>query len=225
MNTIKTIDLWTERLENHLECFCGAFIDGFENGNIPFDSYKVIRNCNCVITSNINISNKHNAIVFYKESIPVRLMVINKNTNLDKCIEVALNQPFNLMPLRDLYSNLSIKREDVDLNQLPIFNKVNLSEELDVGSCDRPSLLASMLEGSYTENDTGYGKDDINCHFNFVPNLYIQYDLLTNQERFNIEHHCAFVNDDMTRVIPLQDNSSLDIEEICNQYKETQNHL
>ncbi len=32
MKTIKTIDLWTERKENHYECFNGAFVDGFENG-------------------------------------------------------------------------------------------------------------------------------------------------------------------------------------------------
>ena len=38
MNTIKTIDLWTEQNENHIECFSGAFVDGFENGNIPFDT-------------------------------------------------------------------------------------------------------------------------------------------------------------------------------------------
>ena len=40
LNTIKTIDLWTEQNENHIECFSGAFVDGFENGNIPFDTSK-----------------------------------------------------------------------------------------------------------------------------------------------------------------------------------------
>ena len=52
MNIIRTIDLWTEQNPNHTECFSGAFVDGFENENIPFDSYKIIRNCNCVISSN-----------------------------------------------------------------------------------------------------------------------------------------------------------------------------
>ena len=67
---IKTIDLWTEQLKNHYECFNGAFVDGFENNNIPFDRYKIVKNCNCIITvssKNINISNKHNCIVFYKK--------------------------------------------------------------------------------------------------------------------------------------------------------------
>ena len=76
MNIIRTIDLWTEQNENHIECFKGAFIDGFENKDIPFDTFKVIRNGNCIITNenNLNISNKHNAIVFYKNNIPVRLI-------------------------------------------------------------------------------------------------------------------------------------------------------
>ncbi len=32
MQTIKTIDLWTEQYTNHYECFNGAFVDGFEQG-------------------------------------------------------------------------------------------------------------------------------------------------------------------------------------------------
>ena len=37
MNNIKTIDLWTEQYNNHYECFNGAFIDGFDDGNIPIE--------------------------------------------------------------------------------------------------------------------------------------------------------------------------------------------
>ena len=75
MNIIRTIDLWTEQNPNHIECFSGAFVDGFENENVPFNSYKIVRNCNCIITSNqdnLNISNKHNAIIFYKDIIANR---------------------------------------------------------------------------------------------------------------------------------------------------------
>lgn len=60
MNIIRTIDLWTEQYINHYECFNGAFADGFEGENIPFDKYKIIKNCNCIIEcndKNINISN------------------------------------------------------------------------------------------------------------------------------------------------------------------------
>ena len=46
---IKTIDLETEQFKNHYECFNGAFVDGFENNNIPFDRYKIVKNCNCII--------------------------------------------------------------------------------------------------------------------------------------------------------------------------------
>lgn len=49
MNYIKTIDLWTEQHNNHCECFNGAFVDGLKNSKAPFDIYKIIKNCNCMI--------------------------------------------------------------------------------------------------------------------------------------------------------------------------------
>lgn len=109
---IKTIDLWTEQYKNHYECFNGAFVDGFEKDKIPFDRYKVIKNCNCIITTNrkdINISNKHNAIIFYDNDRPVRLMVINKDTEIENCINIALKQNFDNMKLKDLYEKENIE--------------------------------------------------------------------------------------------------------------------
>lgn len=217
MNIIKTIDLWTEQLDNHLECFKGAFVDGFENGHIPFDSYKVIKHCNCIITSsqdNINIRNKHNAIIFYKNNKPVRLMVINKNTDVDKCIATALNQTLGISTLKEIYTLFNITRVDIDLKQQPIDNGSIPEIEIDVGSCDRPSLLNSMLEGSYTQSDTNYGKSNNDSNYQFISNIFIQYQLMTDNEYFNIEHHYAFINETMTRIIPLQDNSLLNIESI-----------
>ncbi len=221
MNTIKTVDLWTEQNENHIECFSGAFVDGFENGDIPFDTYKVIRNGNCIITSNrndLNISNKHNAIVFYKNGVPTRLMVINKNTDIDNCIDTALNQSFNSSTLNELFCKLSIKRYDIDLVQQPVHNGSNKKDEIDVGSCDRPSLLNCMLEGCYTQSDTDYGKSNSDSNYHFIPDIFIQYDFATDTEEFKIEHRCAFLNENMTRIIPLQENSLLNIDEISNQF-------
>ena len=221
MNIIRTIDLWTEQNPNHIECFSGAFVDGFENENIPFDSYKIIRNCNCVISSNqsnLNISNKHNAIIFYNDNVPVRLIVINKETDIDKCINESLNQPFNNTTLRDVYALLSVKSTDINLNEQAIYNCSDKSKEIDVGSCDRPSLLECMLEGIYTQSDTDYGKSNSNNSYSFIPNIFIEYKLVTDAECFKIEHHCAFINENMTRIIPLQDNSSLDIEMISSEF-------
>ena len=223
MKVIRTIDLWTEQLENHLDCFTGAFVDGFESGDIPFDTYKVVRNCNCVISTNqpgLNISNKHNAIIFYKNEIPVRLMVINSETDLDRCISEALNQDFKGQPLSNIYAKHGIKRIDADLKQPHIINDSNHEKEMDVGSCDRPSLLNSMLAGSYTESDTDLGKTNADSNFTFVPDVNIQYVLVVEDECFVISHHCAFVNETMTRVIPLQDNSALNIEEISKEYRQ-----
>lgn len=211
MKTIKSIDLWTEQNENHYECFNGAFVDGFENNKIAFDEYKIIRNCNCIITvsnPNINISNKHNAIVFYKDKNPVRLMVINKNTDIDKCIKIALNQYFENETLQVLYDNLQIKSSIIDMNETSIFNNANFNKEIDVGSCDRWNLLYNMLKGSYTESNTQYGNYESD-KYEFIPNIFIKYELTTYTEKFEIEHKCAFINTIKTRIIPIQENSLL----------------
>ena len=211
MISVKTIDLWTEQYENHYECFNGAFVDGFDNSKIPFDNYKIIKNCNCIITvnlSSINISNKHNAIVFYKDDKPVRLMVINKNTDINKCIKLALNQYFKDSILQELYNKYSIKSSIVDLGEEPIYNNADVTNEIDVGSCDRWSLLYNMLKGSYTEDNTSYGNYETD-KYEFIPKLYIKYHLITDKEVFDIEHKCGFINSIKTRIIPIQENSHL----------------
>ncbi len=211
MKTIKSIDLWTEQNENHYECFNGAYVDGFENNKIAFDEYKIIKNCNCIITvnnPNINISNKHNAIVFYKDKNPVRLMVINKNTDIDKCIKIALTQYFENETLQVLYDNLQIKSSIIDIKETPIFNNADFIKEIDVGSCDRWNLLYNMLKGSYTESNTQYGNYQSD-KYEFIPNIFIKYELTTDTEKFEIEHKCAFINTIETRIIPIQENSNL----------------
>ena len=85
--------------------------------NGEFAGFK-FKNGNCIITCNrndLNISNKHNAIIFYKNNIPVRLMVINQHTDIDKCIGMALSQQFNDTTLNEIYTRLLIKRCDIDL--------------------------------------------------------------------------------------------------------------
>ena len=199
MKIINSIDLWTEQYKNHYECFNGAFVDGFDKNIKPFNKYKIIKNCNCIITTNMedtNISNKHNAIIFYDNDNPVRLVVISKDTEIENCINVALNQNFDNMKLKDLYKQENIKSSIIDM------------KELDVGSCDRWKLLYNMLKGSYTEDDTPYGNYQSD-KYEFVPNIQIKYELKTDTEIFEIEHNCAFINEIKTRIIPIQDNSRL----------------
>lgn len=208
---IKTIDLWTEQFKNHYECFNGAFVDGFEGDRIPFNKYKIIKNCNCIITTNIkdiNISNKHNAIVFYDNNKPVRLMVINKDTEINKCITTAMKQNFNAVELKDIYEEENIEESFVDLNEQAILNNADKTKEIDVGSCDRWKLLYNMLKGSYTEDDTHYGNFQSD-KYEFIPNITIKYELKTDTENFIIEHNCAFMNEIKTRIIPIQENSRL----------------
>jgi len=216
MNIIKTIDLWTEQHSNHYECFNGAFVDGFESGGEkenPFDEYKIVKNCNCIITAkpkDINIKNKHNAIIFYKNHIPVRLIVINQNTDVDKCIKIALNQYFEGTILKELYEKLNIKETTIDMAEKPQNKESQIEEEIDVGSCDRWNLLYNMLQGLYTETNNAYGNFSSDKYY-FMPDLYIKYNLKTDCEIFEIEHYCAFINEVKTRIIPIQSNSSLAI--------------
>ncbi len=208
MKTINTIDLWTEQKDNHYECFNSAFVDGFDK-NIPFDSYKIVLNCNCKISvdnKNINITNKHNAIIYYKNNNPVRLFVINKNTDINKCINIALGQNFKNSKLKDLYEKNSIKKFEINLNEKPIFNSCDKSKEIDVGSCDRFPLLYNMLKGSYTESDTKYGNYQSDV-YEFIPNINILYQLKTDKEEFVIPHNFAFINNIKTRIIPIQAGS------------------
>lgn len=211
MKIINSIDLWTEQYKNHYECFNGAFVDGFDKKIKPFNKYKIIKNCNCIITTNmedINISNKHNAIIFYDNDNPVRLVVINRDTEIENCINVALNQNFDNMKLKDLYKQENIKSSIIDMNEQAISNNKDITKEIDVGSCDRWKLLYNMLKGSYTEDNTPYGNYQSD-KYEFVPNIQIKYELKTDTEIFEIEHNCAFINEIKTRIIPIQDNSRL----------------
>lgn len=205
---IKTIDLRTEKCDNHYECFNGAFIDWFENSKKPFDKYRIIKNCNCIIETNneFNVNNKHNAIVFYKKEQPVRLMVINRNTNIEKCIDVALNEEFEDKALKEKYEILNIKSELIDLWETPIIKEY--SKEIDVASCDRWSLLYSMLKWNYTEYDSKYGNYETNKYY-FIPKLDIKFNLKINNEIYSIYHKCGFINMLKTRIIPIQENSKL----------------
>lgn len=211
MRVIKSIDLWTEQKVNQYECFNGAFVDGFDKNVKPFNEYKIVKNCNCIITTNmkdINISNKHNAIVFYNNGNPVRLMVINKNSLIDKCVNIALNQYYQDTTLRNIYESLNIKDSFIDMGEQSIINNTDTTKEIDVGSCDRWKLLYNMLKGSYTESDTSYGNFQSD-KYEFIPNLFVKYELTTDSEKFEIEHKSAFINSLKTRLIPIQENSKL----------------
>ena len=136
-------------------------------------------------------------------------MVINKNTDVDKCIDVALSQHFNDSLLRSYYDKNNINSKLIDMYEEPIFKDTdNLKSETDVGSCDRWNLLYCMLKGSYTESETSYGNFQSDG-YEFIPNIFIKYKLTTDTERFEIEHKCTFINTIKTRLIPIQEISPL----------------
>ena len=118
-----------------------------------------------------------------KDIIPVRLVVINKNTDIDKCINIALEQHFENSILKDYYIKYNIKQTTIDMEEKPVFKSTdNTNIETDVGSCDRWKLLYNMLKGSYTESDTFYGNFESD-RYEFIPNLSIFTSNLSKENR------------------------------------------
>lgn len=201
MKLIETTDLWLEQNDNMQDCFDGAFTDGFSNG-IPFDSFKIVKNCNCSILTwprNIKVMNKHHAIVYYKDGEVVRLMLINKNTNVDECISKALNQIINNRLLVDIFIENSITSRTVDMKEKPIENEY--TDEIALEPADRPKLLKNMLNGSFTEDDTDLGAGKELLEFK---NRMVRFFLATDEEVFRIMCKSAFVNKDSSRMIVIQ---------------------
>lgn len=217
MKIIKSIDLWTEQHRDQFELFNGCFSDGWGD-NIPFNKYTIVKNCNCIIESNddnLIIGNKHNAIIFYKNNTPVRLLVAFKDTNFDFLITNALNQKIQGKTCVELFKINNVKSETIDLKEKPIYNKHNLTgcAEIDVGSCDRDELLEQMLKGNYTEEDSKYGHYD-NTVYSYNDSLKVSYNLTIGDLKFQINHEGSFTNETNTRIIILQRDSEISFSQI-----------
>lgn len=49
-------------------------------------------------------------------------MVINQNTDIDRCIKIALSQSLEGLELEEIYKKFSIRRYNIDLTEQPIHN-------------------------------------------------------------------------------------------------------
>ena len=209
--------------------FIKAFTDGFENDRPrPYDSFCVVHNCNCVITvdgdDRIKVPNKHLAIVFYKKEItgwsfdyrtpvendrPVRLLLANDDTNIEKLIEVATHHE-----LVDCYGDTIggriskkriIRKPDKDLKQIPLEFGVKPIEETKVCSCSNTSFLASLINGYYPANANYIKRDElVKAYVTFNKAINITYQLYTDSESFEVRHSGAFVDFSSGIVIPIQ---------------------
>lgn len=73
-------------------------------------------------------------------------MVINRDTEIKNCVDIALRQDFNNKILKDIYEENYIKFLIVDMNEKHIYNTANIEKEIDNGSCGRWNLLYNMLK-------------------------------------------------------------------------------
>ena len=139
---------------------------------------------------------------------PVRLLVADKNTDIDKCINNAINQSVGNVKLKDLFSIKNISIKIVNLKQKPNNNEYNGKREIDIGSCDRLLLLQNMLKGDYTESDSSFGNYDCN-DYDYISYGEVKYDLVTDEEHFVIDHRGVYLNKIKTRAIIIQKDSEL----------------
>lgn len=154
--------------------------------------------------------------MFYSKGKVVRLVVLEKDTDVLRCVHEALSQKIDNITLDELLSKQKIKEEIVDLREQTILTKSNNKEQMDVGSCDRLPLLKSMLEGSYTESETEYGNSD-RSEFKYYADICVNYHLVIDKEIFDISHKGVLINRSKTRVIPIQTSGSIteqDLEEV-----------
>ena len=216
MKTIESIDLWTEQypIGHEFECIKGAFIDGVSSKTIPYDSIEIIKNCDCTITNNmnLNISNKHNAVIFHKNLKPLRLLVFNYKGSFSKLLDEIFNQKIEEYSLRDLLNKRNVKITNYELNNN---SSQSILEEIDVGSCDSVELLKAMLGGSYSISDTGFGNNS-NPDFIYNGKVEVEYSLKTKSNLFNIRHRGAFINISQSRIIPIQINGKITQTDINN---------
>ena len=173
-------------------------------------------NCNCEISSNsddVIVGNKHNAIVFYSGNEVVRLVLLTRETDVMACLGVALSQLHEGITLKDLFNQKNIECEVLDLKQEPKLNKHNGKRGMDIGSCDRMSLLHCMLNGDYTESETGYGNYN-SLEYDFNRDIEIVYSLKTDNEQFEIHHQGAFVTKEKDRAIIIQTDGNIMLDEL-----------
>ncbi len=211
MKSIKTCNLWTETTPNS-DCAKGAFIDGWQSG-VPYEKFKIILNCNCIIKSNtpmVQARNKHAAIVFYGQS-GLRLCVLEKGTDLRKAINDALKSKVDGTPLHEILKSHGVRKKVVDLAETPIAGDIR--NTTDIGSCDRPALLKSMLSGSWGEENIGIGIGEYKKYI-FLPGFGLMYSLVTDTESFLIEHRGTFHAVDGSQTIPIQIHGSIKKEDI-----------
>ena len=109
----------------------------------------------------------------------------------------------------------NVKYKIVDLNQIPKFNSFNGRKEMDVGSCDRMSLLNCMLNGDYTESETSFGNYDCN-EYKFNEDIEITYKLKTDCEIFDIHHKGVFINTTRTKAIIIQSQGNILLSDLNN---------
>lgn len=190
---IKGIDFWLITTDNERERFLEyskAFRAGFNADKInkaitsSYDYYCIYQNCNCELyCSHYKLPVCHTAIVFYKEQRPIRLLVDLPLTNVQTCVDFALAQRVGPYSLLGIFQKSGVETRTIDLGEKP---KISPSQEKlpKISSCNRWDLFLQFIDNM---------KEDGNPYV-YSPKFTLTCKLTTRDEKFQIQHLGAFVN-------------------------------
>lgn len=239
-NDTSTIDLWIEREANDKECFKGAFMDGIcridDHLHHPYNYIRVITNCNCQMYTNdenVKINNKHRVIIFYKtyhiidgksycrrERIyhkPVRMLVVNNNTNINACLKDVATQKIPEDKYEETMGHFLepwwVKIENIDMEEKPLDFPTIFEDEPNICSCHSEELLESYFEGHYRndkKDDREQEAQPLNYHPFFSLILFLPLRNQKDLHSFEICHTGAYISDDYKIIIPTQTEADID---------------
>ncbi len=183
LSKIRSIDLRITQGARDYACYQRAFCEDLIKGKIiPYDHYKIVRNCETVFTNDFGILTpaRRLAIVFYRQRIPIRLLVGSKDNNLDQAMKTVFETTVKGRTMRDwLKSELHLHPESVNLGQE---GETNESEMANIASCHTWSSLQEAIM-DFTGNNPEISWLIKKGHFTLR--------LKTDTEFFNIQHEVA----------------------------------
>lgn len=180
---IRSIDLRIAQGPDDFICYKKAFCEDLMKGKgIPYNHYKIVRNCEAIFTNDFGIltPTRRLAIVFYRQGIPMRLLIGSKDNNLDQIMKAVFETVVKKRTMRDwLKSELHLHPENVNLRQE---GETDEGEMANIVSCYTWSSLQETIMNFTSNNPEA-------CWL--IKKGHFTLRLKTDAEDFNIQHEVA----------------------------------
>lgn len=210
MKSIYTIDLWIPDDAHRPEIYSKAFRAGFDASRAysnkavatSYDKVEFYHNCNVAMSSSLlYLDYRHSAIIFYKDSRPIRLLVDNiPAAEVKKFYNYAIVQRLGAngrYSLQDVLENVAI--ETIDLGEEPKHCNYKHPDQIQIASCDRWDLFLQLIDNM---------KEDRSA-YRFDSSSTLRVAATLGQWSFMIMHRGMFYNTEKQHYITLQSASPL----------------